>query len=160
MAKEKKHLIGEEDMSTGQHCESIRHLVIKGSEIWVITGYSRINVQKYILDVPYDSFDIMEIEGRISFSQSEWDKIKEYVDKARELGKIVTFKDCSIYEDDFLPIVFFEADSMVPIEKHKLMKKNNYEGVRFHSIESIKRCGEAKVNGERGWMRLLDGESI
>ena len=147
-------------MSSGSHCESVRHLVLKNSTNMVWTGYRRINVKKYILDVPHDVFDILEIDD-ICFSASEWEQIKDYVDEARDIGKIVTFNHCNIYEDDFISRTFFAGELEPSLDKHKLVKKNNYDGVRYHSTESIKEWVEAKGSGDmKKAFTMLDGEKI
>jgi hypothetical protein len=152
-------ILGEVEMSQGEHSSNFRHLVIQNSTSCCITGYNRINVEKYILNIPYSVFDILEIHD-INFSESEWEKVKYYIDRAREEKKIVIFKHCSIYEDDFLMTPFYKGESSIFLLDHPLTNRNNNDGIRFHSTESITSWAESKMRGDQYHWKLLDGVKI
>ena len=75
-------------MSLGESSMTVREIVFDNKG-WITTGRNRIDIDN-ILNVPPDIYDVFTIND-IVFSYSEWDKVKEYANKARERGKTIIF---------------------------------------------------------------------
>ena len=120
-------------MSKGETCLHLRDYVIRRG-IVETTGIMRFNIDKYILNVPYDFFDVLRLI-ECNFTYSEFEKIKEYVDKARKIGKVVIFERCKVFLDSDLHEIFYredkpeyEIEKLCDVEK---FEKNDYSGVMF-----------------------------
>ena len=112
-------------MSLGESSLTVRKIIFDNGTMET-TGRNRVNIEK-IIDISPDIYDIFIIKG-IVFSYSEWDKVKEYADKAREKGKTVTFKKCFALINDALCCDFYKKES----DGYKYIKEkddNNNDGV-------------------------------
>ena len=114
-------------MSEGETCISIRKLLID-SDNFVTSGISRINVDKWILDIDWDSYEVLKISN-VNFSQSEWEKLSEYAKEARKKGKVVYFENCCVFKDDNLSTPFFRGKEETSFALEHYMGENNNDGV-------------------------------
>jgi len=99
-------------MSLGESSLTVRKIIFD-SEDMITSGRNRINIDNILNippDIPPDIYDIFIIND-IVFSYSEWDKVKEYANKAREKGKTIIFKTCYVVQDDNLSTDFYKKGS-------------------------------------------------